>query len=123
MRVEVRNDDRVRLAIEGDCEIVGLRGRAKMITFIKRDGTRFSASYSHLHGIHLVAGGLRLEFARCSVVVQGERLQAIHHALSDHRVSFLRESMTEFPEDRNSDKAHIRRIILTGLAGSPQGIH
>ena len=118
MRIEVRNDERAGMAIEGDCEIVGLRGRAKMITFIKRDGTtRFSASYSHLHGIHLIAGGLRLEFARCSVVVQGERLQAVHHALSDHRVSFLRESATESPDDSSSDKAHIRRIILTGLNG------
>jgi hypothetical protein len=117
MRVEGRNDERVGMTIERDCEIVGLRGRAKMITFIKRDGTRFAASYSHLHGIHLIAGGLRLEFARCSVVVQGDRLQAIHHAISDHRVSFLRESATEFPEESLSDKAHIRRIILTGLNG------
>lgn len=117
MRAEVRNDDRAGLASEPDCEIVGLRGRAKMLTFIKRDGTRFSASYSHLHGIHLIAGGLRLEFVRCSVVVQGERLQAIHHALSDHRVSFLRESATEFPEESFSDKAHIRKIIITGLNG------
>lgn len=123
MRAEVRNDERVGVGIDGDCEIVGLRGRAKMITFIKRDGTRFSASYSHLHGIHLIAAGLRLEFARCSVVVQGERLHAIHHALSDHRVSFLRESATEFPEDLFSDKVHIRRIILTGLAGLAKGIH
>ena len=117
MRVEERIDISARLSRESDCEIVGLRGRAKMITFIKRDGTRFSASYSHLHGIHLIAGGLRLEFARSSVVVQGERLQAIHHALSDHRVSFLRESATEIPDESFSDKAHIRRIILTGLKG------
>lgn len=123
MRVEVRNDGRTGLVMEGDCEIVGLRGRAKMITFIKRDGTRFSASYSHLHGIHLIAGGLRLEFARFSVVIQGEWLHAIHHALADHRVSSLQESATEFPEKSFSNKAHIRRIILTGLGGSAKNIH
>ena len=117
MIVEVRNDERVGM-IEGDCEIVGLRGRARMITFIKRDGTRFAASYSHLHGVHLIAGGLRLDFTRCGVVVQGERLSAIHHALADHRVSFLRESPTRHPDDPHSEKAHIANIILTGLTRS-----
>jgi hypothetical protein len=101
--------------IEVDAEIVGLRGRAKMITFIKRDGTRFAASYSHLHGIHLIAGGLRLEFVRFNVVVQGERLHAIHHALADHRVSFLHESAMEFLEEQHADKAFISKIMLTGL--------
>lgn len=118
MTVEGRIDERTGRGIESDYEIVGLRGRAKMITFIKRDGTRFSASYSHLHGIHLIAGGLRLEFMRCGVVVQGERLHAIHHALADHRVSFLRESPSKFPEDSFSEKAYIGKIILTGLTRS-----
>jgi hypothetical protein len=99
-------------------EIVGLRGRAKMITFIKRDGTRFAASYAHLHGVHLIAGGLRLEYTRYAVVVQGEHLAPIHHAISDHRVSFLRESATEHPGDDGNEKAHIRKIILTGLSVS-----
>lgn len=104
-----------RGVLEGglDYKIVGLRGRAKMITFIKRDGTRFSASYSHLYAIHLIASGLRLEFARYSVVVQGERLTAVHHALADHRVSFLRESESEHLSDASDEKAHIRKIILT----------
>ena len=101
--------------IEADAEIVGLCGRAKMITFIKRDGTRFAASNSHLHGIHLIDGGLRVEFDRFNVVVQGERLHAIHHALADHRVPFLHESAMEPSEDLYSDKALIRRIFLTGL--------
>ena len=118
MRVEERIDEQMGRGIEPDYEIVGLRGRAKMITFIKRDGTRFSASYSHLHGIHLISGGLRLEFMRCGVVVQGERLHAIHHALADHRVSFLRESPSKFPEDPFCEKAHIEKIILTGLTRS-----
>lgn len=109
--------DRGASESSSECEIVGLRGRAKMVTFIKRDGTRFSASYSHLHGIHLIASGLRLEFTRCGVVVQGERLAAVHHALADHRVSFLRESVTEQPGDASNEKAHIRKIILTGLSG------
>lgn len=102
--------------IEADYEVLGLRGRAKMITFIKRDGTRFAASYSHLHGIHLIAGGLRLEFTRCSVVVQGERLSSVHHALADHRVSFLRESPIDGADDL--EKAQIRKIILAGFAGA-----
>jgi hypothetical protein len=114
MRVEPRGNERMGIGIEADFEIVGIRGRAKMITFIKRDGTRFAASYSHLHGIHLIVGGLRLEFTRFNVVVQGERLQAIHHALADHRVSFLCESEVEFPLEPFSEKAHIRRIIHTG---------
>ncbi len=104
--------------MEFDIEVVGLRGRAKMITFIKRDETRFAASYSHLYGIHLIAGGLRLEFTRCSVVVQGERLSPIHHALADHRVAFLRESAAEFSQDSSSEKAYIKKFIITGVAGS-----
>lgn len=115
MRVEGTMNERMARGIEANFELVGIRGRAKMITFIKRDGTRFAASYSHLHGIHLIVGGLRLEFTRFNVVVQGERLQAIHHALADHRVSFLSESETEFPEDLYAEKAIIRRIMLTGL--------
>ena len=116
MRVEGSIDERIGRVIEADYEIIGLRGRAKMVTFIKRDGTRFAASYSHLHGVHLIAGGLRLEFTRCCVVVQGERLSAIHHALADHRVSFLRESPSKFPDDLFSENAHIGKIILSGLA-------
>lgn len=94
-------------------EVVGLRGRSKMLTFIKRDGTRFAASYGQLHGVHLIAGGLRLEFARGAVVVQGESLEPVHHALADHRVSFLRESSGECGE--GGEKTRIRKIILTGF--------
>ena len=96
-------------------EVFGIRGRGKMITFIKRDGTRFSASYSHLHGVHLVHGGLRLDFVRCSVAIQGERLRLIHHAVSEHRVSYLRESC---PETASEDgEAFIRKIIISALNG------
>ena len=119
MRIQESIGEGTRQVIELDIEIVGLRGRAKMITFIKRDETRFAASYSHLYGIHLIAGGLRLEFTRCCVVVQGERLSPIHHALADHRVAFLRESATELSQDSLSEKAHIRKLIITGVAGSP----
>ena len=115
MIVEGKVNERMGRGIEADAEIVGLRGRAKMITFIKRDRTRFAASYTHLHGIHLIAGGLRLEFVRFNVVVQGERLHAIHHAIADHRVSFLCESQNKYSEDEYSEKAHIEKIILTGL--------
>jgi hypothetical protein len=96
-------------------EEMGIRGRQKMITFIKRNGTRFAASYSHLHAVHLIAGGLRLEYTRYAVVVQGEHLAPIHHALADHRVSFLCESATQFPGDDAYEKAYIRKIILTGV--------
>lgn len=115
MRVEGTTNERMARGIETDFEIVGIRGRAKMITFIKRDGTRFAASYSHLHGIHLIVGGLRLEFTRFNVVVQGDWLQAIHHALADHRVSFLSESEVEFSVEPYPEKAIIRKIMLTGL--------
>ena len=114
MSIEKSHFGRGFLEGSSDYEIVGLRGRAKMVTFIKRDGTRFSASYSHLYGLHLIAGGLRLEFARCGVVVKGECLAAVHHALADHRVSFLRESVEEHWNDSSGDKAHIKKIILTG---------
>ena len=118
MSIVKSSPERARREAGSDYEIVGLRGRAKMVTFIKRDGTRFSASYSHLHGIHLMVGGLRLEFARWGVAVQGERLAAVHHALADHRVSFLRESAVEHPAEASDENAHIRKIILTGLSAS-----
>ncbi len=118
MNIEKSYSDRGITERGADYEILGLRGRAKMVTFIKRDGTRFSASYSHLYGIHLIPGGLRLEFSRCHVVVQGERLAAVHHALSDHRVSFLRESAEEYLGEESGEKPHVRKIILTGISVS-----
>lgn len=115
MRIVERQEEHQDAWHGSAVETFGIRGRGRMITFIKRDGTRFSASYSHLHGVHLVVGGLRLEFTRYTALVQGERLHLVHHAVSEHRVSYLRESEANDP--RLESEAFIQKIIITGLNG------
>ena len=80
-------------------EFVRFRDRARMLTFIKRDETRYSVSYAHLHGVRHSRNSLRLEFNTKLVVVAGKRLGVIHRALTDHRVIYLREAPLEYRPD------------------------
>lgn len=73
-------------------EIISGKGRTKMLTLLKRDGSVHCANYAYLHG---VAGGgreLRLDFARYMVHIKGANLNLVQQGLADHRVTFLRES-------------------------------
>jgi len=92
-------------------EIVNLRNRLKMVTFFKRDGTSYSASYAHLYGVEAIADGLRLDFGRVQVVVKGERLAKLHRGITDHRLTFLREP-NNGEQEVASAEMQIRQIVI-----------
>jgi len=72
-------------------EFVKFRDRSNMITFIKRDKSRYSAGYNHLYGVKGLSHALRIEFTQSKVIVVGANLDVIHKAITDHRVIYLRE--------------------------------
>ena len=75
-------------------EIVGLRNQLKMVTFYCRDGVKSSISYSRLLGIEARDNLLKLDFGKSQVVIRGKNLDRIHRAFLDHRVSYIRESLS-----------------------------
>ena len=95
-------NDREGAGTSDEYEIISGRGRMKMVTFLKRDGSIHCANYSYLHGVGGGANEIRLDFARYMVVIKGANLQQIHQGLADHRVTFLRESDPDrlLPNDR-----------------------
>ena len=89
-------------------ELVRFRDRVRMLTFVRRDGSRHSVSYAHLHGVGYTSRLLRIEFNTRTVVVEGIRLGIIHKALADHRVVYLREA----PPNHRPDKAE---AVISGI--------
>lgn len=85
-------NEREGAGASAEYEIISGKGRMKMITFLKRDGSIHCANYAYLHGVVGSASELRLDFARYMVVIKGSLLNQIHQGLADHRVTFLRES-------------------------------
>ena len=100
------------------CEEVNHRQRVRMLTFHKLDGSSYSASYSHLQGVHATGHGLRLEFSRAVVVVTGEGLWQVREALADHRVMYLKASTTE-PKHGGP---WIQRIEVLGESSLPNAL-
>ncbi len=78
-------------------QIISERGRVRMISFWKRDGSVHCANYAFLHGIAAGQREIRLDFSRYVVVIKGSCLGMICRGLADHRISYLRESENTKP--------------------------
>ena len=102
-------------------EIVGLRSKLKMVTFHRKDGVSYSASYANLLGIEATDSLIRLDFRKIQVVVKGRKLSRIHRALVDHRVSYLRESLESGVIE--PAKTGVEELVIVNSGGSAVGLH
>jgi hypothetical protein len=85
-------NEREGAASSEEYEIISGKGRMKMITFLKRDGSLHCANYAYLHTVTGSSREIRMDFTRHAVVIRGKNLERISQGLADHRVTFLKES-------------------------------
>ena len=95
-------------------QLVNIRTRVKMLTFFKRDGTTYSANYSHLYCVESTVDGLRLDFGKVKIVIKGDALEKMHRGLVEHRVTYMKERMEK--ERMETGEAVIHTIIIMNLA-------
>lgn len=91
-------------------QVISERGRVKMLTLLKRDGSMHCANYAFLHGVSGGEQELRMDFSRYIVLINGDHLGPIHRGLANHRITFLRESMSGGA--REGGKVWIERILI-----------
>jgi len=91
-------------------EVVDRRIRPMMLTFILSGGKRASMSYAHLYRAELIAEGLHIEYSQDVVTIHGRNLDIIHRALTDHRLTFVREQLCTHHQGERD--VSVKRIVV-----------
>ena len=79
----------------------------KMMNVIYANGQQWALSYADLHLVQFFEGAIQLSFNNFTVKIGGRNLEPIRHAVSNHRVSWLKVD----PESK--DETMISAIQIT----------